>query len=245
MTALAMRSAGAINAVSQLHGEVTREMFAPLWPERPAERSARRRRSRTACTCPTWVSARPGAAVRAAPQLRVARPVRGPAFWSRILEIPDEELWAARAVAARGAVPVHPRARAPALGGRARRRRARRRRRRDARSECADDRLRAAVHRLQAARPASSGTSIGWRGSSADAGRPVQFVFAGKAHPADEAGKHHLQNIFRHALDPRSSAAASPSSTTTTCTSRICSCRAATSGSTRRASRSRRAARAA
>ena len=36
------------------------------------------------------------------------------------------------------------------------------------------------------------------------AGRPVQFVFAGKAHPADEAGKHHLQNIFRHALDPRS-----------------------------------------
>jgi starch phosphorylase len=35
------------------------------------------------------------------------------------------------------------------------------------------------------------------------AGRPVQLVFAGKAHPADEAGKHHLQNIFRHALDTR------------------------------------------
>lgn len=33
--------------------------------------------------------------------------------------------------------------------------------------------------------------------------RPVQFVFAGKAHPADEAGKHHLQQIFRHALDSR------------------------------------------
>jgi len=33
--------------------------------------------------------------------------------------------------------------------------------------------------------------------------RPVQIVFAGKAHPADEAGKHHLQTIFRHALDPR------------------------------------------
>ena len=31
----------------------------------------------------------------------------------------------------------------------------------------------------------------------------MQFVFAGKAHPADEAGKHHLQNVFRHALDPR------------------------------------------
>ena len=34
-------------------------------------------------------------------------------------------------------------------------------------------------------------------------GRPVQFVFAGKAHPADDAGKHHLQRIYRHALDPK------------------------------------------
>ena len=32
MTALALRSAGAVNAVSQLHGEVTREMWAPMWP---------------------------------------------------------------------------------------------------------------------------------------------------------------------------------------------------------------------
>ena len=34
-------------------------------------------------------------------------------------------------------------------------------------------------------------------------GRPVQFVFAGKAHPADDVGKHHLQHIYRHALDPK------------------------------------------
>jgi starch phosphorylase len=33
--------------------------------------------------------------------------------------------------------------------------------------------------------------------------RPVQFVFAGKAHPADESGKHALQTVFRHAVDPR------------------------------------------
>ena len=33
-------------------------------------------------------------------------------------------------------------------------------------------------------------------------GRPVQLVFAGKAHPADEVGKHHLQRIYRSALDP-------------------------------------------
>ncbi len=31
----------------------------------------------------------------------------------------------------------------------------------------------------------------------------MQIVFAGKAHPADEGGKYHLQRVFRHALDPR------------------------------------------
>ena len=33
-------------------------------------------------------------------------------------------------------------------------------------------------------------------------GRPVQIIFAGKAHPADDIGKHHLQRVYRHALDP-------------------------------------------
>ena len=32
--------------------------------------------------------------------------------------------------------------------------------------------------------------------------RPVQIVFAGKAHPGDETGKHQLQRVFRHAVDP-------------------------------------------
>jgi starch phosphorylase len=32
--------------------------------------------------------------------------------------------------------------------------------------------------------------------------RPVQIVIAGRAHPGDEEGKHHLQRIFLRALDP-------------------------------------------
>ena len=32
--------------------------------------------------------------------------------------------------------------------------------------------------------------------------RPVQIVFAGKAHPADHPGKQHLQRIYRRAIDP-------------------------------------------
>jgi starch phosphorylase len=33
--------------------------------------------------------------------------------------------------------------------------------------------------------------------------RPVQVVFAGKAHPADDPAKHHLQHVFKHVLDPK------------------------------------------
>ena len=32
--------------------------------------------------------------------------------------------------------------------------------------------------------------------------RDVQIVFAGKAHPADETGKHHIQQVYRRAIDP-------------------------------------------
>ena len=32
--------------------------------------------------------------------------------------------------------------------------------------------------------------------------RPVQIIFAGKAHPADEMGKHHLQQVYKRATDP-------------------------------------------
>jgi starch phosphorylase len=32
--------------------------------------------------------------------------------------------------------------------------------------------------------------------------RPVQIVFAGKAHPADHPGKQHLQRIYNRAIDP-------------------------------------------
>jgi starch phosphorylase len=34
-------------------------------------------------------------------------------------------------------------------------------------------------------------------------GKGVQLVFAGKAHPADDMGKHHLQHIYQRALDPK------------------------------------------
>jgi starch phosphorylase len=32
--------------------------------------------------------------------------------------------------------------------------------------------------------------------------RPVQILFAGKAHPADDAGKHYIQHLYNRAIDP-------------------------------------------
>src|SRR6185295_15361689 len=37
MTALAMRTSGSVNGVSQLHGEVTKRMWQPIWPEKSFE----------------------------------------------------------------------------------------------------------------------------------------------------------------------------------------------------------------
>jgi starch phosphorylase len=201
MTALAMRSAGAINAVSALHGTVTRDMFAPLWPDLASE-------DRPVGTitngvhAPTWIAAGLGDLFERHLSSAWRDQYEDPKFWARILDIADEDLWAAREKL-RAALFQFVRERA---------------------------RQRWMTDQAGAARVVASGAMLdptaltigfarrftGYKRpdlvfrdaerlarlvTSAD--RPVQFVFAGKAHPADEAGKHHLQHIFRQALDAR------------------------------------------
>lgn len=201
MTALAMRSSDAINAVSELHGEVTRGMFAPLWPERdPADRPV------AAITngvhAPSWISTELTALFDRYLGEAWRDRTDDPALWDGVRSIPDEALWAVRRelrqhlfhfvrerirerFADEGASPARVLAGGAMLDphaltiGFARRFTGYKRPDlifRDA------DRLARLV---------------------ADTRRPLQLVFAGKAHPADEAGKHHLQNVFRHALDAR------------------------------------------
>jgi starch phosphorylase len=125
-----------------------------------------------------------------------------PKFWARILDIPDEDLWAARQ-----------RLRASLF--QFIRERARQRWRED---------------QAGAARVVASGAMLdptaltigfarrftGYKRPDlvfrdvdrlvrlvTNADRPVQFVFAGKAHPADDSGKHQLQNVFKQALDAK------------------------------------------
>jgi starch phosphorylase len=201
MTALAMRSSAAINAVSQLHGLVTRDMFAPLWPDRKIEDRPVGANT-NGVHVPTWMSGELDRLFERHLSPAWREQYEDPAIWARVLDIPDEDLWAARE-----------RLRASLF--QFVRERARQR-------WTADQ---AGASRVVAAGAILDPTALtigfarrftGYKRPDlvfrdferlvklvTRADKPVQFVFAGKAHPADEAGKHHLQNIFRRALDPR------------------------------------------
>ena len=95
MTALAMRTAEHINAVSALHGEVTRTMWRSIWPDTPADRLPIRFIT-NGVHLPTWMSAR---------VLDLLTTSLGPGWVERVDEatfadelaaIPDAGLWALR-----------------------------------------------------------------------------------------------------------------------------------------------------
>jgi starch phosphorylase len=201
MTALAMRCAGAINAVSELHGQVTRGMFGPLWPDvAPEDRPVGT--ITNGVHVPTWMAADLAALFERHLSPAWREQYEDPSFWNRIMDIPDEDLLAARE-------------RLRAHMFQFIRERARQR-------WTADQ---AGASRVVAFGAMLDPTALtigfarrftGYKRpdlvfrdldrltrivNAVD--RPVQFVFAGKAHPADEAGKHHLQHIFRQALDAR------------------------------------------
>ena len=150
MTALALRSAASVNAVSQLHGEVTRAMWAPIWP---GNRSTSCRWDRS----PTASTRRPGSRAiwRRSSRQHLGEELGGASRRSAVLgsraRHPRRSDLERPQLAAALSVLVHPRARAPALGGRSRQRGSCAGGRTAARHQRADDWLRPALHRVQAA----------------------------------------------------------------------------------------------
>jgi len=200
MTLLALRMAGQTNGVSRLHAEVSRKMWQPAWPDLPVEEVPIREIT-NGVHLSSWVGQ---------PINRVFRKHLGPewldeqdnpAMWERVLDVPEEEFWAAHVELKQKLLTlIRERARRARVDGRMTpeqvlcagtlldpdalvvgfaRRFATYKRATLIFSDL--DRLRRLLH---------------------DPYRPVQFVFAGKAHPADDAAKRVLQQIYQVAKDP-------------------------------------------
>lgn len=193
MTVLALRLSRRANAVSSLHGEVSRSMWNPLWPDR-SEEEVPIGHITNGVHVPTWL----------APQMvRLYEKNLGPGWYERCVEpktwegvedIDDGELWETHlALKARLLEFV--------------RRRTGEQARRSGKPPVGLDRLGRGL--------SPDALTLGFARRFAtykranlilrdidrlsrlanDPKRPVQFIFAGKAHPRDEPGKTVLREI--------------------------------------------------
>ena len=199
MTALALRTANFVNGVSQLHGQVTRDMWAPIWPGVANEHRPVRAIT-NGIHVPTWLSLEMAALLDEFLPADWRERHDDPSLWEAVKSIPDERLWETRQ-ALRTYLFAFVRERARQLWK---------------------------EEHVSAARVVAAGTLLdpsaltigfarrftGYKRSElifhdperlvrilTAARRPVQLVFAGKAHPADETGKHHIQKVYRRAVD--------------------------------------------
>jgi starch phosphorylase len=196
MAVMGMRLAQRVNGVSQLHGQVSREMFKDLWPgfdldEVPIGSIT------NGVHAPTWVGRElMELAGRELPSL--LERARG---WEGIQKISDTDLWNIRGILRRRLVEA----------ARVRLRRSwRERGASDAELGWIDDALDPEVLTIGFARrvPSYKRLTLMLRDPDRltelllDPDKPVQIVIAGKAHPADEGGKKLIQQIVKFADQP-------------------------------------------
>ncbi|MEO8634537.1 MAG: alpha-glucan family phosphorylase [Gemmatimonadales bacterium] len=201
MTATAIRLSGRVNGVARKHGEVSRELWQPLWPQLRAEQVPIGHIT-NGVHLPTWMSSR---------MIRVLDRHLGegwmdrrdqPGFWEGVLTLDDALLWREHQECKRGLLNY--------IREEARRRWA--------------DRWKEAAHVVGAGTLISpDALVIGFARRFAtykrasilfsdfdrlhdlltNAWRPVQLIFAGKAHPEDGPGKEVLQQVYTFTRDPR------------------------------------------
>ena len=95
MTALALRTAQYVNGVSALHGEVTRTMWRPMWPDTPADQIPVRSIT-NGVHVPTWMAGPVFAMLDHHFGPGWLDRVDDPALWERLNDIPDGEIWQMR-----------------------------------------------------------------------------------------------------------------------------------------------------
>jgi len=197
MAALSLRMAGSSNAVSALHGDVSRRMFAGIWPGVPTDEVPISSVT-NGVHARTWTS--PDMASLYERELGADWPEASVESWSTMASVADRDLWAARRAARERLVTY-----------------ARRRlhqaelRRGSSESQVAwtdqvldPDALTIGFARRFATYKRATllfRDPERLRALLLDPDRPVQLIFAGKAHPADDEGKALLQQVATVATD--------------------------------------------
>jgi starch phosphorylase len=198
MAVMGLRLAGMSNGVSKLHGEVSRSMFSPLWAGVPSD-EAPIGSITNGVHAPTWVSSEMNDLLT-----RHVRPTWGEAdahAWSRITNARDDELWRVRDQGRERLVTfVQQRLRdsmtakgvpAPDMAW-------------------VDEVLNPRVLTVGFARRFATYKRATLLLSQPERlkalllsqDRPIQLVFAGKAHPADDMGKAMIRQIVQFSSDP-------------------------------------------
>jgi starch phosphorylase len=197
MAILAMRLANKINGVSQLHAQVSRRMWQEAWPQLPVEEIPIMGIT-NGIHARSWISHDMADLYdRYLGPRWIERPAEQE-VWQRVMRIPDEELWRtherrrerlvafargtlARQLAQRGSRPAEIRQAEEVLDpealtiGFARR-------------FATYKRATLLFHDVERL-----------AGIVGDRDRPVQIIFAGKAHPRDNPGKELIRQIIHHA----------------------------------------------
>ena len=198
MAVMGMRLAGMSNGVAKLHGDTSRRMFQSLWPDVPVDEVPI-----TSVTngvhAHTWAS----------PEMddllsRYVLPAWNEAEaedWARIDDIRDDELWRAREQGRDRLVAfVRGRLKASLLN----------RGMSASDAAWADDALDSRILTIGFARRFATYKRANLLLSQPErlkalllsADRPIQLVFAGKAHPHDDQGKEMIRQIIQFSSDP-------------------------------------------
>jgi len=198
MAVMGLRLAGRSNGVAKLHGEVSRQMFAGLWPDVPTNETPIGSIT-NGVHAPTWVSSEISDLLSRAvlPEWEGA----DANDWARVRDIRDDELWRARRQG---------RERLVAFLRHGLRASLERRGLSSSDAAWADEVLDPRALTIGFARRFATYKRANLllsqperlRALLLSADRPVQFVFAGKAHPADDPGKGLIQEVAQFASDP-------------------------------------------
>jgi starch phosphorylase len=200
MPILAIHTADHYNGVSALHGEVSRRMWKALWPDLPDHEIPISSVTNGVHTA-SWVSDEMGALFTRYVGPRWSETPDDAELWQRVADIPDAELWATH---------EHRRHRLVTLTRRWLRATAERRRASRSDIEGCDEVLDPRALTIGFARRFATYKRAALLFSDldrvkrllTDIDRPVQLVFAGKAHPQDKGGKELIRSIVHASRDP-------------------------------------------